>query len=56
MQGNLNFVLLAGILGAVLISGLWKPDLEITILGTARELQIVLRDLALLGIAWVSGG
>ena len=54
VQGKLNFVLLAGILCAVLISGLWKPDLEITILGTARELQNVLRDLALLGIAWAS--
>lgn len=54
VQGKLNFVLLAGILGAVLISGLWKPDLEIRILGTARELQNVLRDVALLGIAWVS--
>ncbi len=54
LQGKLNFVLLAGILGAVLVSGLWKPDLEITILGTALELQNVLRDLALLAIAWAS--
>ena len=54
VQGKLNFVLLVGILGAVLISGLWKPDLEITILGTTRELQGVLRDLALLAIAWAS--
>jgi len=54
VQGKLNFVLLAGILGSVLISGLWKPDLEITILGTALELQNVLRDLALLAIAWAS--
>jgi Na+/H+ antiporter NhaD/arsenite permease-like protein len=54
VQGKLNFVLLAGILGSVLISGLWKPDLEITILGTALELQGVLRDLALLAIAWAS--
>jgi Na+/H+ antiporter NhaD/arsenite permease-like protein len=54
VQGKLNFVLLAGILGSVLLSGLWKPDLEITILGTALELQNVLRDLALLGITWTS--
>jgi len=54
LQGKLNFVLLAGILGAVLISGLWKPDLEITIYGTTLELQDVLRDLALLAIAWGS--
>lgn len=54
VQGKLNFVLLAGILGAVLISGLWKPDLEITVLDTVLELQNVLRDLALLAIAWAS--
>jgi Na+/H+ antiporter NhaD/arsenite permease-like protein len=54
VQGQVNFVLLAGILGSVLISGLWKPDLEITVLGTALELQNVLRDLALLGLAWAS--
>ena len=38
----------------MLISGFWKPDLAITIYGTAVELQNVLRDLTLLGIAWVS--
>jgi Na+/H+ antiporter NhaD/arsenite permease-like protein len=54
LQGKLNFVLLAGILGAVLISGLWKPDLEIMVYGTALELQNVLRDLTLLTIAWAS--
>ena len=54
VQGKVNFLLLGGILGSVLISGLWKPDLEITILGATLELQNVLRDLALLGIAWAS--
>jgi len=54
VQGKVNFVLLVTILAAVLLSGLWKPDLEITIFGTARELQNVVRDLALLGIAWLS--
>ena len=29
VQGKINFVLLAAILAAVLLSGLWKPDLEI---------------------------
>jgi len=54
VQGKLNFVLLAGILIAVLASGMWKPDLEINIFGTALELQNVLRDLMLLGITWAS--
>src|SRR6266542_7150014 len=54
VQGKLNFILLAAILGCVLASGLWKPGLEITVYGTTLELQNVLRDLALLAIAWVS--
>ena len=54
VQGKINFLLLALILACVLASGLWKPDLEITIYGTTRELPGVLRDLSLLGIAWAS--
>ena len=54
VEGKVNFVLLAAILGCVLASGLWKPGLEITVYGTTRELQGVLRDLALLAIAWAS--
>jgi Na+/H+ antiporter NhaD/arsenite permease-like protein len=54
VQGKLNFILLAAILGCVLASGMWKPGLEITVYGTTLELQNVLRDIALLAIAWVS--
>ena len=54
IEGKVNFILLGGILGCVLVSGLWKPGLELTLYGTTLELQNVLRDLALLGIAWAS--
>jgi Na+/H+ antiporter NhaD/arsenite permease-like protein len=54
VQGKFNFVLLGGILAIVLISGLWKPGLEITVYGTPLELQNVLRDAALLGMTWAS--
>lgn len=54
IDGKLNFVLLGAILGCVLASGLWHPGLEFTLYGTRLELQNVLRDMALLAIAWAS--
>jgi Na+/H+ antiporter NhaD/arsenite permease-like protein len=54
IEGKINFVLLAGIVALVLMSGMWKPDLEIVVYGTAVELQNVVRDAGLLAIAWAS--
>ena len=54
VEGKVNFVLLVAILACVLASGAWKPGIEITIYGTTRELPGLLRDAALLGIAWAS--
>ncbi|HUH95329.1 MAG TPA: sodium:proton antiporter [Casimicrobiaceae bacterium] len=54
IEGKVNFLLLLAILGCVLASGMWKPDIEITIYGTTRQLPGLLRDAALLGIAWAS--
>ncbi|HQR11120.1 MAG TPA: sodium:proton antiporter [Casimicrobiaceae bacterium] len=54
IDGKINFVLLVAILGCVLLSGLWHPELEFVVYGTRLELQNVLRDMALLAIAWAS--
>ena len=54
IDGGVNFLLLAAILACVLASGLWKPGLTAIVYGTTLELQNVLRDAALLGIAWAS--
>ncbi|MFO1314414.1 MAG: sodium:proton antiporter [Burkholderiales bacterium] len=54
IEGRINFLLLAAILACVLASGLWKPGLTVTVYGTTLELQHVLRDGALLAIAWLS--
>jgi len=54
VHGKLNFVALAGILIAVLASGIWRPELEINIFGAVLELQDVVRDLTLLAITWAS--
>lgn len=54
IDGKVNFLLLAAILACVLASGLWKPGLTLDLFGTTLELQNVLRDGALLAIAWTS--
>ena len=54
IDGKVNFILLALILACVLLSGLWKPGLTLEVYGTTMELQSVLRDLALIALAWLS--
>ena len=54
VEGKINFVLLAGIVALVLLSGVWKPDLEVAVYGTTLELQNIVRDAGLLAIAWAS--
>jgi Na+/H+ antiporter NhaD/arsenite permease-like protein len=53
IEGGHNFILLAGIIGAVLMSGLahWR---EVSILGVGMGLQDLLRDVALVLISLVS--
>jgi Na+/H+ antiporter NhaD/arsenite permease-like protein len=53
-EGNVNFVLLAGILGLVLMSGLWKPGIVFDVMGTEVLLQNVVRDIGLVVIALLS--
>jgi Na+/H+ antiporter NhaD/arsenite permease-like protein len=54
IEGKVNLLLLAGILLAVLMSGLWHPDRGLTLLGTRIELQNVVRDVLLLALAFAS--
>jgi Na+/H+ antiporter NhaD/arsenite permease-like protein len=53
LEGTPNFLLLAGVIGAVLMSGLWKPGVSFDVAGAHLQLQNVARDLALflLGLA-----
>ena len=44
LYGNVNFVLLAVVIGAILMSASWKPGIAFSIAGTPIELQNVLRD------------
>jgi Na+/H+ antiporter NhaD/arsenite permease-like protein len=54
LWGKRNIPLLAAVIGAVLLSGLWKPGVAFDLLGTPVELQNLTRDLLLLAIAAVS--
>jgi Na+/H+ antiporter NhaD/arsenite permease-like protein len=56
LEGVANFVLLAAVIGAVLMSGIWKPGVELEIAGARVELQKIVRDIALilLGVASVA--
>jgi Na+/H+ antiporter NhaD/arsenite permease-like protein len=54
IEGWINVLLLGAILLAVLASGVWKPGVSFSINHIELELQNVLRDLALLAIAFVS--
>ncbi|CAN5149602.1 sodium:proton antiporter [soil metagenome] len=53
-EGNINFVLLASIIGLVLMSGLWKPGITLAIAGTSIELQNLVRDVGMIGIIILS--
>jgi len=54
IEGGVNFALLGCIVGAVLLSGVWNPDVHATIYHIEIDLQNVVRDLLLLAIAFVS--
>ncbi|OSI12373.1 sodium:proton antiporter [Neisseria canis] len=54
IYGKFNFLLLGGVVAAVLMSGIWKPGVEIDVYGTPYALQNLVRDIILLVLAGVS--
>jgi Na+/H+ antiporter NhaD/arsenite permease-like protein len=54
VRGGVNFVLIAGIIGTILMSATWKPGIVFDVYGTAVELQDLVRDAGLVLIAGVS--
>ncbi|MBU0723404.1 MAG: sodium:proton antiporter [Alphaproteobacteria bacterium] len=54
LEGKVNFLLLGGIVAAVLMSGVWKPGISIDVFYVPVELQNLARDLLLIGIALLS--
>ena len=54
IDGAQNFALIAGVVGAVLLSGLWDPGIVFDVLGTPLALQNVVRDGVLAALAVAS--
>ncbi len=54
IDGKVNFLLLGGVVSAVLLSGIWKPGVSWHLAGVEVELQNVVRDLLLLLVAGLS--
>jgi len=55
VEGVFNLGLILGVIGAVLISGFWKPHISLEIYhGVHLELQNITRDLLLLGLTYAS--
>lgn len=53
-SGKVNFALLAVVIGAVLLSGSWNPEVSFPVFGLHLELQNIVRDLILIAAAVAS--
>jgi len=54
MEGSFNLILLVGVIGAVLLSGFWKPNISFDLFHVQLELQNIARDLILLALTLAS--
>lgn len=54
IEGKVNLLLIFGVASAVLMSGVWDPDVTFVVYGVEVELQNLVRDVLLLGVAGLS--
>ncbi len=54
LDGQINLLLLLALIGAVLLSGFWRPGLEFTVAGVEFSLQNLARDLIFIVTAGLS--
>jgi Na+/H+ antiporter NhaD/arsenite permease-like protein len=54
LYGKVNFILLGGVIAAILMSASWKPGVVFEIRGIHVELQNLVRDIVLLALAGLS--
>jgi len=54
LRGLENLPLLAGVVAAIIVSGVWRPGVAFTVAGVAVEWQNLLRDIVILALAFVS--
>jgi Na+/H+ antiporter NhaD/arsenite permease-like protein len=56
VRGLPNVPLLAGVIGAILLSATWKPGVAFSVQGVSLELQNLVRDAIILALAFLSLG
>jgi len=54
LKGKINLLLLLGVIGSVLMSGLWQPGIHYTVYHVELELQNIIRDVLLLVLTIIS--
>jgi Na+/H+ antiporter NhaD/arsenite permease-like protein len=54
LSGVRNLPLLAGVVAAILVSGVWKPHVEFDVYGSHVPLQALVRDVVLVALALIS--
>lgn len=54
LEGSFNFLLLLGVVGSVLLSGVWDPHITLTVYHVDLTLQSLTRDILLLVLAFLS--
>ncbi len=54
IEGGVNLLLLLGVVGAVLLSGIWTSGIALTVYHVPAQLEALVRDLLLLGIVALS--
>ena len=54
IEGKVNLLLLLGVVGAVLLSGIWKSGVALTVYHVPTELEALTRDLLLLAMVALS--
>lgn len=54
LEGSHNLLLLAGVVGAVLVSGMWQPGVSLTLYHVRMPVQGLVRDAILVLLAWLS--
>jgi Na+/H+ antiporter NhaD/arsenite permease-like protein len=54
LEGAINFLPLAAVVGLVLMSGTWKPGISYNVFGTQVELQALVRDVLLVAVTFLS--
>jgi Na+/H+ antiporter NhaD/arsenite permease-like protein len=54
IRGRVNFMLLAGVIAAILLSASWEPGLAIPVAGVQIQLQNLVRDAIILALAVAS--